>query len=97
MNSLPLIRKLKWRFVATGNVLIGQAQQKNKDLIPYTVGSDNIQGFNSLDPKKPYAEIGYGVENIFRLLRVDFIHRLTYLDKPGARPFGVKLSIQFKL
>ena len=43
---------------------------------------------------KPYVEMGYGIENIFRFVRVDFIHRLTYLDEnhPDARPFGVKLN-----
>lgn len=97
LNSLPLIRKLKWRFVATGNILFGSVQQKNFDLIPLKSGGSDIQGFQSLDLHKPYAEVGYGVENIFRLLRVDFIHRLTYLDNPGARRFGVKFSIQFKL
>jgi hypothetical protein len=38
-------------------------------------------------------ELGYGIENIFRFIRVDFIHRLTYLeDHPNARPFGVKFN-----
>lgn len=97
LNSIPLIRRLKWRFVAHGNVLFGNVQQKNKDLIPSRIGDDVISSFTSLDPKKPYAEVGYGVENIFRLLRVDFIHRLTYLNNPGAKNFGVKFSVQFKL
>jgi len=97
LNSIPLIRRLKWRFVAHGNILFGNVQQKNKDLIPTKDGERTISGFTSLDSKKPYAEVGYGVENIFRLLRVDFIHRLTYLDSPGAKKFGIKFSIQFKL
>jgi hypothetical protein len=96
-NSIPMIRKLKWRFVATGNVLFGNVNQRNFELIPKTVDGVVLDGFQSLDPGKPYAEVGYGVENIFKLIRVDFIHRLTYLDNPGARKFGVKLSVQFKL
>jgi hypothetical protein len=97
LNSIPLIRRLKWRLVAHGNVLVGKVEKNNKELIPERDGPYSISGFTSLDPKKPYAEVGYGVENIFRLLRVDFIHRLTYLDSPGARRFGVKFSVQFKL
>ena len=49
---------------------------------------------------KPYVELGYGVENIFKFFRVDFIHRLTYVDKiknPEARKFGVLFSFQFNL
>jgi hypothetical protein len=97
LNSIPAIRKLKWRLVAHGNILFGNVQQKNRDLIPVRIGETPITGFTSLNPEKPYAEVGYGVENIFHLLRVDFIHRLTYLDNPGARRFGVKFSLQFKL
>jgi hypothetical protein len=98
LNSLPLIRKLKLRFVAQGNVLFGQVSQRNISLIP-GLGSDGkqIAGFTSLSPGKPYAEVGYGIENILHLVRVDFIHRLTYLSNPGARKFGVKVSLQFKL
>ncbi len=97
LNSIPLIRKLKWRFVATGNVLLGRVNEKNFGLIPPKADGAEIAGFRALDPGKPYTEVGYGVENIFKLFRVDFIHRLTYLENPGVRRFGVKLSVQFKL
>ncbi len=97
LNSLPLVKKLKLRFVAQGNILMGDVSRKNKELIPDKVGEQKIQGFTSLDPTKPYAEVGYGVENIFRILRIDFFHRLTYLDNPGARKFGAKVTVQFKL
>jgi len=97
LNSLPLIRKLKLRFIAQGNVLVGEVNKKNINLIPSKVDGKEIAGFTSLVPGKPYAEIGYGVENILHLIRIDFIHRLTYLSNPGARSFGVKVSLQFKL
>jgi hypothetical protein len=37
------------------------------------------------------------VENIFKFVRVDFLHRLTYRNLPDATNFGVKLSAQFRL
>jgi hypothetical protein len=46
---------------------------------------------------KPYIELGYGVENIFKFLRVDFVHRVSYLDNPGARKFGVLFTAQVQL
>jgi len=97
LNSIPLINKLKLRFVAQGNLLIGTVSQKNKNLVPEKNGEQAIQGFTSLDPTKPYAEVGYGIENILRLVRIDFFHRVTYLDNPGARRFGIKVTVQFKL
>ncbi|MFQ7387400.1 MAG: hypothetical protein ACLRM8_07445 [Alistipes sp.] len=47
----------------------------------------------------PYVEVGFGVENIFRLLRVDFIWRVTHRDpKPGQeiQNFAVNLGIKLK-
>lgn len=97
LNSLPGIRKLKLRLVAHGNLLWGNASRRNRDLIPEKDGDLPVLGFSTLNPSVPYAEVGYGVENILKLLRIDFIHRLTYLNNPGARRFGVKASVQFKL
>jgi hypothetical protein len=97
LNSLPLIRKLKWRLLTTSNLLYGHLSPQNRALIPAQDGtgsSDNA--FRTLE-KRPYAEVGYGIENIFRILRVDAFHRLTYLDDPAVKKFGLKFSLQFKL
>ncbi|GEO06851.1 membrane protein [Adhaeribacter aerolatus] len=97
LNSLPLIKKLKWRLLATSNVLYGHLSKENLNLIVPN-GSDNMapDSFKSLN-NGPYAEVGYGIENIFRVLRVDAIHRLTYLNDPAVKKFGLRVSFQFKL
>ncbi|NJN26794.1 MAG: carboxypeptidase-like regulatory domain-containing protein [Cyclobacteriaceae bacterium] len=98
MNKLPLIRKLNWRLLATGNVLYGSLRQENKDIIsPIDPDGNPTPGFNELNPAIPYVELGYGIENIFKVLRVDAIHRITYRDEPEAQKFVVKFSFQFKL
>lgn len=97
LNSIPLIRKLKWRFVGHASVLYGGVSKRNQNIIPDSANGEAIQSFRALSPHKPYAEFGYGVENIFKLLRVDFIHRIAYLNNPDVRKFGVKVSLQFKL
>ncbi|WP_296705423.1 hypothetical protein, partial [Algoriphagus sp.] len=56
-----------------------------------------LETFGRLDPTKPYVELGYGIENIFKFFRVDFFHRMTYLDSPEAKPFAVKISAQIIL
>ncbi|MET4105835.1 DUF5686 family protein [Hymenobacter sp. UYP22] len=98
LNSLPAIKQLNWRLVATGNVLWGSVSQANRRIIPLEdpVNGGLLPSFQSLG-RLPYAEVGYGVENIFKVARVDFLHRLTYRNSPGARTFGVKVSLQFKL
>lgn len=101
LNRVPLLRKLKWRLVGTANVIYGGMSDMNRALIPVEDSDPETPpqylpvGF--LDNNKPYVELGYGVENIFKFLRIDFIHRLSYLDNPGARKFGVFFSFQFNL
>ncbi|HNP16804.1 MAG TPA: DUF5686 family protein [Fulvivirga sp.] len=97
LNRIPLMRKLKWRLVASGNIIWGHLDDRNLAIIPDFDNNGNpvtsIGGFSNT----PYMEVGYGVENIFKVLRVDFIHRLTYLNKPDVSKFGVKFSFQFIL
>jgi hypothetical protein len=94
-NSIPLLKKLNWRMVGNANVLMGSVQDQNLFNLPQTSADGRIlDSFGRLDPKIPYVELGYGIENIFRFFRVDFFHRMTYLDQPEARPFHVKISAQ---
>lgn len=98
LNSIPLIRKLKWRLVGTGNLLYGHISNKNLALLPETTSDGKPQeGFNQFVKGTPYAEVGYGFENIFKFIRLQAFHRLTYRDNPGANNFGVKISAQFRL
>ena len=90
LNRIPLMRKLKWRLVGTANVIYGGMKPANRELM---AASD--VGF--FEEGKPYVELGYGVENIFRFFRVDFVHRLSYLEPTDVRKFGVLVSVQFNL
>jgi len=96
-NRIPVIKKLKWRLVGSANVLFGGISKANKELISQEkIGGEDAPQFSYLGTK-PYVEVGYGIENIFKIFRVDFVHRLTYLNQPDVRKFGVKVSVQFIL
>ncbi|GAB3901373.1 DUF5686 family protein [Larkinella knui] len=91
-NRIPAIRRLKWRFLATGAVLMGGVSEANSALIPATNAlGQAVLGFQSLS-RAPYVEVGYGIDNIFKVFRVDAIHRLTYRDNPNISTFGIKIS-----
>jgi hypothetical protein len=96
-NRLPVLRQLKWREVVTANVLVGGVSSANLAAIPATDAQGNaIDGFSSFN-RTPYVEVGYGIDNIFKVLRVDFLHRLTYRDnltRTGipVTPFAIKFS-----
>ena len=90
VNSIPGLRALNWRLVATGNVLYGKLSDRSRRVNHNT---PDLPGPISM----PYVEVGYGIENIFKFIRVDFIHRLTYRDTPGTNNFGIKVGAQFRL
>ncbi|NQY68534.1 MAG: hypothetical protein HRT72_12545, partial [Flavobacteriales bacterium] len=73
MNKIPLIRKLKWRTVANVKGVYGSVRDKHQDILLFP-----NQGVNLA--KKPYVEAGVGLENIFKIVRIDAIWRLSYRD-----------------
>ena len=95
-NRIPLMKKLKWRFFLTTNVLMGSMSDQNKNLLaPMTSTGAPTVGISSLDPLRPYVEVGYGIDNIFKCARIDFIHRVTYRDVLDISKFGIKISFRF--
>lgn len=86
LNRIPLLRKLHWREVVTGNILYGKLADKNKSVMAFPEGLSGLG--------KPYYEAGVGIENIFKLFRVDALWRFSYLDKPNVVPFGIRVSMQ---
>lgn len=99
LNHIPLLRALKLRLVGEAKIIYGGTRQENIDImVPiYDNGGNTIEQFGVLRDDLPYIELGYGLENILKVIRVDFLHRLTYLDKPDVRKFGVKVGFQFIL
>ncbi|MBN8652757.1 MAG: carboxypeptidase-like regulatory domain-containing protein [Cytophagales bacterium] len=98
LNRIPLLNKLKWRLLATSNVIIGGMRPSNRNLISqFSPSGAEALPAGYFRNNKPYIELGYGVENIFKFLRVDFIHRVSYLENKDARKFGILFSAQFQL
>ena len=97
-NRIPLLRRLKWRLVGTGNLLFGGVSQSTLDAQIRTdeIGND-LPFFNVLESGRPFAEVGLGIENIFKVFRVDFIRRLTYLENDGVDRTAIKLSFNLSL
>jgi hypothetical protein len=89
LNRIPLMKKMKWRTVVNFSALKGSVKQENIDAIP-----EDQRVFTTFQ-QEPYMEVGYGIENIFKVLRVQAFHRLTYRENPGATLFGIKGTLQF--
>lgn len=98
LNRIPLLNKLKWRLLATSNIIMGGLRSSNQELMDnYTAAGQELAPTGYFKNGKPYLELGYGVENIFKFLRVDFVHRISYLDNPNARKFGILFTAQVQL
>ena len=93
-NHIPAIKKLKWRSLATFKSVIGNMSEENKIANGFY---DNTIDYHFTVPNKtPYMEAGVGIENIFKLLRIDAIWRLNYLQNKNVPTFGILGSVQFK-
>jgi hypothetical protein len=88
LNRIPLLRKLKWREVGWIKCLVGSLDDKNKDF-------NDLSGVNVNSLTRPYFEGGLGVENILKVVRIDGIWRLSYLDHPNITKFGIRFTLWF--
>jgi hypothetical protein len=98
-NKVPLLKKLKFREVATFKILYGGVSNNNDpdlnpDLFIFPTAEDGSPVTFSLD-KKPYIEASIGVSNILRIFRIDLIKRFSYLDNPNVSSLGFR--VQFRL
>lgn len=95
LNRVPLLKQTDWRLVGGGKAVFGDFNSQNDNYIPTNTNPEVDYDFIKLSPSKPYAEVSYGIENILKVIRIEAIHRLTYLGNSGADPFGVKGSFYF--
>ncbi len=98
LNTIPLLKRLKWRLVGEANFLYGDLSQKSIDRVIYPSDENgNPEIPFSQFTNKPYVEVAYGVENIFRILTIQAFHRLTYLERNNVNKFALKFKIDFNL
>jgi hypothetical protein len=85
---IPITRKLKFRQFWQAKLLIGSLSQANRDY-----NFVNGYTFKTLNGK-PYLELGTGVDNIFKVFRIDFIWRVLPQPLPpeSYARFGVFFS-----
>ncbi len=95
LNRIPLLKKLKMREVVSFRGLWGSLSDKNDPMLhPELFQFPAIADCHKMD-KKPYMEIGVGLDNILTFLRVDYVWRLSYRDNPGINRSGVRVQLHF--
>ncbi len=86
-NHIPLINRLKWRELIFARAYWGGLSAANNQSV--YLFPENLKALN-----KGYYEVGFGIENIFKISRIDFTWRLTDTDGPGVYRFIVKPSFR---
>ena len=97
-NRIPLIKKLKLREMFRLRGLWGTLTDKNNpfksnnpDLFLFPmrngVATSHVMG------KIPYIEASIGIYNIFKLLHIEYVRRLTYTDGPGVQKDGIRFMV----
>lgn len=101
INRIPLIKNWKWRSFAFVKAAYGNMSEEDRRILPErnTKGKE-LTPINSFKNNIPYVEVGYGLENIFRIFSINMVHRLTYLDQvpglPKPRTWGINLGVRFQ-
>ncbi|MBK8880044.1 MAG: hypothetical protein IPN74_16335, partial [Haliscomenobacter sp.] len=106
LNRIPLFRKLKWREVATIRMAYGVLSKKNEEANrlnhydpTYTDYEQNPRPgegvyYGAFD-RGPLLEAGLGIENIFKILRIDATWRMNYLRNRYAVPLSLRAMFTF--
>lgn len=97
-NRIPLIKRLKWRERFRIRGLWGTLTDKNN---PYKSNNPDLFLFpmrNGLPTsyvmgKTPYVEASVGIYNIFKLIHIEYVRRLTYTNMPGVQKDGIRFMI----
>lgn len=122
LNRIPGINRLKLRGVVSFSGIYGGLTDKNNPyknqneglyLFPNNAKFDDqgqyVSGTTSSPiGKLPYMELTAGLENIFKVLRIDYVRRLTYNEytlpdgihtrkRAAWGRNGVKISVKFSL
>lgn len=103
-NKIPFLRRLKLREIVSLKALVGSLSDENNPTLP---GNEHLVQL-PVDPEgnrstfilgnEPYIEASVGVSNIFKILTIDLVQRVNYLDLPNTPSlFGVKgLGVRFR-
>ena len=95
LAKIHLMKRLQWRGETTVKALRGRLSDKNDGSSPDTEAILLFpEGMTSVS--KPYVEVGLGIENILRFIRVDAVWRLTHRGEHDGRSvdnFAVNFSL----
>lgn len=94
-NRIPVVKNLKWREVLKFRAFTGSLSDQNdpaktEGLFYFPVRNGEPVSFAM--QHKPYMEASFGIHNIFKLIHVEYVRRLNYLDNPDVSKHGFRIA-----
>ncbi|WP_340115071.1 DUF5686 and carboxypeptidase-like regulatory domain-containing protein [Maribellus mangrovi] len=105
-RKIPLIKFLNIRLLTGVNIAVGRFNESRNGhydadnnpggILSFTNPSGlPTSAFQPLRKGQPYSEMYWGIENIFKIFRLDFIYRANSYYKDYSSEFGLKISGRF--
>ncbi len=88
-NQIPIIKHLNLREMFSFKILYGGLRNSHKNILDFP---DFV-----FPVKSPYMEIGVGVANIFRVLNLQSVWRLSDNERQGTMRWGILGNIRISL
>lgn len=106
-NRIPGFNRLKLREFIGCNMYFGYLSDKNNPFLEKNAGDARLYYFpghferdgsfkytsQQLDWYRPYVEVMVGVHNIFKILHVEYVHRINYLQH-DTQKWGVRFTFR---
>ncbi|MDO5036053.1 MAG: DUF5686 family protein [Porphyromonas sp.] len=93
-NQVPWLKKIDLRGVLIANFLFGNSTSKNSQAT-----SQEIFVLPTISTEMhytPYFEVGFGLENIFKVARIDLYRRVTSQGPHSRSPWAVRGTLRLK-
>lgn len=94
-NYIPLIKRLRLREVISFRGYLGALSSRNTPGIDNELYRFPDGAYAARMNGRPYMELSAGIDNLLRILRIDYVWRLTYRDTPGIDRGGVRVALHF--
>ena len=88
-NRIPFIRELKLREEFNFKMVYGGLRDENR----FMINQEYVKTFTT----EPYMEAGFGFQNLFQVLGVEYIRRITYTGGlPESKKWGIRANLLIK-
>lgn len=88
-NQIPLVKHLNLREIVSFKILYGGLRYTHKNILDFPSFVHPVQN--------PYMEIGVGIANIFKILNLQSIWRLSDISRPGTTRWGILGNLRVSL